>query len=1290
MSKNIFPFELIIKDEEGKELFINTVEKMLRENLQYKDSFGCSIIDCHTHVGSKKHLSAFVEAELLFHNSYYNKGFAFCTAELLKNKVDKDIDNIVLIGYETFGELYICETAEMIRNKLNKTVEYCIVETIGDELRVRASMDDKDFINGSFLVFIVPINTTLTTHDKLLNSFLKWANKDCSDMNNNSINISLIMIGSQINNDFWEEDKNYRRLMLKENKKNELRNIGGRYVYYFAKIYENWFDAEQCYLCFPDLEGKSLTEEQAIFEVNRASVVPMLQLGIEYASEPFDNEQKLLEEYNILKVLILNKYLIHHHIIRNVNHYQYYFDTQKFFQDVKKNNNDLSLGKWLYNYVKKNLDDGHSNDKIIYNFIVAPRHYSNAGFVQYVNDIVFGGTARILYFDVTKEYRGNIKAKYSDLRRLVFNVINSEQPSELWFHYVDDMILSGTNYIRTKDLMNTLIPLDISSKNYSRVLFKSVIVLVGRNSDDSKRWYEGEKGTFFEYVHLSISPMRSHEDACSLCKMVDSYKKLDQFCSTNEMSRLTNVTIKNHKGVPITKVPETNNQKEKQARVIVRHVLEKRLNNQWWSSSEEHVTNRENSEDIYSIINNLYKNLYKELLKLVKNKENITGFSSDELIQYDEIDVKVALIKVISRPFFCYHIRQKQAALKFCLECLDKKLKESYNLKKIDDSQKRIIKALINAVSDLNTMYLIRAENINKIIYLIHDKKALLFSDYLKAVKRTVCSTSDDSKCVLLEYILVTGMEKGFFNNSEKFSTVVNISKEDKYALYLENNKVLIEGFRDIINNKLSFNNSNSIPYYLKKFSTIFQINLNDKFMEIDTIIEAYKEAYKYLRFHEPNWDTLKYIAENINKMFGQTDIKMFFWDKDDPMIYDGYYLLKEGEHPEFYKRENLKKIDDTLGKKPICDTIYVSENKKMCVIKISKYSEKLEEKEGAEEKKREIYFCFECRENEISQEEWFKVKVLLTLRSEFVQMLGDMNVQNEINKLNTERKKKALKIKKAHTHYTLEYFEGVIDVFSNYKMLCVGNESNNFECVKENFEVGKEFYDNYIMYLTNEFTSEIYRTVIYYPDEISYKGVRLKGRLVECLRETGFIEKDGSFFYQILTPNEKDRKVKVSINCNVGSFENKKFWFFTRGEALIPYYFYIIMAFAMNAGYHFIGKEGCDFFVKAEGEYVVFENTVSEKQLDEREMGAILRLAKEKMETPPWEFESERQSITLWSFFRYFQILKKEFDQILEKDRGRKCPQKVCLDDGIKLDVQDNRFIIKLKLLEDVKLVRE
>ena len=82
------PFELLIRPQNDggpPNLFIQTVEQVLTEKLQSANSFGCTISNCHTHVGSKKRLGSFVEAELLFHNSYYNKGFAYLAKEKISD-----------------------------------------------------------------------------------------------------------------------------------------------------------------------------------------------------------------------------------------------------------------------------------------------------------------------------------------------------------------------------------------------------------------------------------------------------------------------------------------------------------------------------------------------------------------------------------------------------------------------------------------------------------------------------------------------------------------------------------------------------------------------------------------------------------------------------------------------------------------------------------------------------------------------------------------------------------------------------------------------------------------------------------------------------------------------------------------------------------------------------------------------------------------------------------------------------------------------------------------------------
>ncbi len=1284
MSSEIFPFELVLEDNDShKELFVKTVEAVLEENLQCENSFGCKILDCHTHVGSKKHLPVFVESELLFHNSYYNKGFAFCTTQLLSKKVG-GYNKIFLIGYETFGELYIYETVELLTKRLGKSVEYCIAETVGDKFRVRSSVESSYLDNETYFAFIVPINTTLTTHDKLLQRFSEWCKKKGVNVEytkDNCINIALVVIAPTDNNDYWEVVSEKDRILhLKENKQNELVRLNDKDIHYFAWIKGEWYNSEKCKSCFPDLDNGSLKDEQALFEVNRASVVPMLQLGVELVEEPLILQNKDREVKNIAKLFILNQYLLHRHIVRNGNHYQYYFDTQRFFQHVRNVESDLGLKSWLEKEVKDAISlkiSQENSDRIIYHFIVSPRHYSNAGFVQCVNDIVFGGSARILYLDVNKEYRGNVKAKYSDLTRLVDNIVNSRQPSKLCFHYVDDMIFSGGNYLRTKNLLNTLISSSKIDELWSKSLFESIIILVGRNSKDSKEWFIGNADKFYEYVHLSVSPMRNHEDACTLCKMVKSSEKLKEICATNEMANRVERTIKNHMPKEMIELEEKEGNvnrttDEKKARVLIRHLLIERLSNHWWlkdGKKKPMVIDRESKEDIYLVIRSFYESLWTEL-----NEKCYKSYFLNELKDiniYSENDLKIALIKVISRPFFCYHIRQKQAALKFCLETLDTILNK--NVKDITENEGIVIRPLVNALADLNSVYLIRAEVMSKIILILRDKdkkKYLSDIEYCAAIKKVVGMSSDDSKSLLLEHILKSGNEKMFF--SQQFRTMggflTECPEEIRHALYLENNSVLVEGFRDIISNKLECQSVSDIPYYLEKFYKIIKLNVQNEEKELSKLIESYKTMYNQLKIDKPNRECLRTIANEVRNLFDEAQAKMFFRSKSEEIVYDGYYLLNDEKDVIFYSRDNLRKIECILNSNPILDTVYVGEQ--LCVVKI------------AEEGAGEIYFSYVNTESE-QNENWFKVKVVLTLRNEFVQMMKRLNVVNEMNKLDIERKEKALKIRKAHSHYSYEYFEGM----KEFELRSTPEKKN--ENFVDEMMSRKRLFDNYWLMLSNDFVSDLYRKGIYYSQEIPYKGVRLGKRLSECLEAAGF-EQNGEYLsYEIVTPNKKSEEdITVKIKCKVDDFQHKKFWCFGRGEKLVPYYYYLILSFAANAGFHYLGEKDsiCELQVTAEGDYIVFRNAISNEEISEAALESMRMAAQKKLDIPPWEFECSDQSITLWAFFRYFEILDKRYMNLLENERGRKMPTNSTNGNGICISVDDNSFIVKLKMLEHVE----
>lgn len=83
------------------------------------------------------------------------------------------------------------------------------------------------------------------------------------------------------------------------------------------------------------------------------------------------------------------------------------------------------------------------------------------------------------------------------------------------------------------------------------------------------------------------------------------------------------------------------------------------------------------------------------------------------------------------------------------------------------------------------------------------------------------------------------------------------------------------------------------------------------------------------------------------------------------------------------------------------------------------------------------------------------------------------------------------------------------------------------------------------------------------------------------------------------------------------------------------------ILSFAAYAEFHYLGEANsvCELQATSEGDYIVFKNAISNEAISEETL------------------ESSNQSIALWAFFRYFEILDKGYKNLLEKERGRKSP---------------------------------
>lgn len=1169
MNDNIisaFPFELALNDTgDGQELFIKTVEQILKENLQSKKAFGCNIDNCHMHIGSKIHTNEFVEAELLFHNSYYNSHFAWLTQQFIQNKTkDKSYSSIILVGYETFGELYLLECQELLEKTAHCPVYYCVAEAKGGNVKIRSTIPDEAVKpeQKPYFVFIVPISTTLTTHDKLMAAYRIHLNAKLPGEklpgekpkfdDKNSINLALIVIGTtEDKNDYWkegpidEDDKKTRSLILAEAKQNLLTELGKRKVFYFVRHDLDWEKPKNCINCYPDLneelkkklkralkknqkKSNILVHETPVFEVSKESIVPVLQIGIEDIPIPLNiklEEDDDIRKYkdacdNIRKVIHLSSFMYAKHIIRNGNHYQYYINTQSYNESLKDKTHRPFLDSWEERIREslKNEDESCA----IYDFIVAPRHFSNAGFVHEVSTRIFKESARVLYIDVNKEYRKNLVAKYSDFSAQIRKIAESKQDYKIRFHFVDDMIITGASFQRSKNLVQSLIN-GIEAKNKDNIqLFSSIIVLVDRNSDESRKQYIDDVNMFFPYVYVSISSLRNQENSCILCGLRKSYKILKREAAFKETTEKFKALSKKYKLTDCQNLkPEFLAKNPDRLLMIVGHILEERLSNRWLyikdSKLEKTAITQEDSningidrEDEVQVLRVL-KLYYKELNRFI-------GLYTEEKFSKD--DVEIAMIKIISRPYFTNHIRCRQASFKFCIE----KMAEYQELSKEKPLQRiktKHIKALINALSDMNANYLFRRNNMVEFLDITSLQK-----NYIWAVKKEISLSNDDNKSVLLEHSLVKGNEDWLFESEpvddSKEQEPVDDSKEQEpeddskerkleddskesiihqkswMELYFENNRVLkssLKKMRDVKKFEV-----NEYPYYLNSFYEIMKIQgINDQNIELlNKYIHAFLMLYDAIDKQKKGKSDIQHVAKWITKLlccdpehdYGAVYVIVKDGKHSSEGInrWDRYAILaknKKGSDIKFYNNTNLEILDLLTEAK---------DEKVTSVMKTISYFKKDSEKVSKskfknvnttvinlyEEKNVQVYVQIdESIDKATSSLDEIQantlhfllpLKLLLCLRYEISRYMKKCNVLSHLQAKRYRDITNALSIRKATKHQDLGINEGniphqmMLAIYSEAKRSDGSNLDGIIDQVKDNFyDNNAKFPDSFI-----------------------------------------------------------------------------------------------------------------------------------------------------------------------------------------------------------------------------------
>ncbi len=856
------PFDLSIY-KNGLTIFENNVKYILERNIQGLES-GCLNAPIHTRLGSKIHIDGFYEADLLFYNNYYTNRFAYLmTNRILSSEEYKKAlgEKVCFLGYESYSEMLLWEmkqmfNAQMAKEGTNKQANYAIYENQKEGVSVRYI---ERLIDVDSIVVVVPISTTLTTFNKI-KSYVESDNR--IKQKYIVIFLGVIQVRDKDNDkklekeyweDFDEENRTIKSYLLGYKDGDFTR---AKSAWYQVCVASKWHDPLKCKMCFPE----EVLDEKPLIETDKTSVVPMQLIGLH--SNKLNN-QIIMNDYRQYSresnIGSLRDYIFYGHITRDNNHFKYYIQTANYIQNEQSN-----IEKWL-SKVNGEIENRKTDNIVYYDIIISPMHFSSTCFVELVNEFVFKGASYVIRIDAGKEYRDNVQTKYSDLIILVDNLIKSEIKACVNFHYVDDNIISGTNYNRVKHLINSLFVGIKEKKNITINVFESVIVLLNRLSNSSINSYiDNER--YFSYVNLNIPSLRNHKDACYICRYYDN--ACDMISRTSQ-----NSIVSSWEGEKKINEPQSLEEAEKN------------------NDSLEHET----KEKLF--VQLLFTHKINSVLDEISFEKNNTYIAFEKILTiFNDVSTTVdyvkylpEFIKVISTPYISERKSIRECSLFIIIFLLEiviknrsiedicKSSSNSSGYTKIDDlnnlineyktkkyPKRELVKELIIASVNLKSNYIIRLEkeNLKNIIeFYTNEESKIAIGDRQRyqeeivvflttQVKKLVSLSTDEAKSVYLEQNLVYEL----INDTK--TTPNDLYSKTLCSIYLENTRTIWDARIDISNKIKPYLRDNKddkakkelkkilIEYYLKNYVNILKIN-------------DYKETEEYLD-----------ISYNIAKMY--------------------------------------------------------------------------------------------------------------------------------------------------------------------------------------------------------------------------------------------------------------------------------------------------------------------------------------------------------------------------------------------------------------------------------------
>jgi hypothetical protein len=758
---HLLPFDILIKKNKLT-LFERNVLSDLNKPAGEKSSRSYKFVDAHMRLGSKIHLKDFFYARRIFQNSFYSLRFAYLVSKYIgKNLHDWVADDnpkhrqLTILGYGLYSELLISNVTRFLRKIYrNWEIEHALIDEV-ETPKVSGTISKN-------IILIVPISSTLSTSHKIAVRLKKKFPE--SRIIGHPINVMIVGNGNlknviDINGTVTNETVgNFWKHLDIDNKIITTKSLRNREKF-FLYLPSEWYLPQECKLCFPDKPA----EESVLFETDKISVTPSLIFELPPPKESTQlsvniifGEQISKTQKNQLSAVLTENMLIYGHTTREPNHYLYYVETTDF---LKRNKGFLK--EWLES-VKEKLKEKPEifDSKVI---LIAPAHFTNADFINLVNETIFFDVATLFHYDQNEDYIQNLKSFFGD---------DITQDSYVFF--IDDAVSRGRTFEKINDFIKYA-----RSGDYSRGI-DGAFVLINRLTQDkhSILTEEAKRAGFFAFIDLDVPIMIDSERFCHICSEKDRHEKILEETMLDSLRILLKAKI--------TKLEE-NKYKTRN-----KFDSERFKSIKWKFISKESCmfANPENQNNYLKrleFVHKLYGAFSNTTVKgkveqIFENCKSLESLCKEIQIKHSQAflteDEKVNIIKVLSYPYFVYHKEIRKYIFKIVIKELEKTIKtltsipDDQNLEKADVNTFRYLKFLIKRAALLKSNYLIRKRILTNIIELLEMIREKL--KHKKKDKRPLYSLSPDEKQKLLksldrfiDYYILTVKEVVWYNESK-------------------------------------------------------------------------------------------------------------------------------------------------------------------------------------------------------------------------------------------------------------------------------------------------------------------------------------------------------------------------------------------------------------------------------------------------------------------------------------------------------------------------------------------